>query len=150
MCFKQDADRLRLIVAMLKQQPATGTEAGSGVRGNTADGVETVRPGDERRLRLEANITLRQMLVVRANIGRIADDHIELCAVKRPQPFPQPELYISNSKACGIALCYGKRGRGKVGSDEVTARTLRGNGQRDRARAGAKIGDVPFRIGGDE
>ena len=129
MLREQAADIGGLVVAMFQQQVAAGFEVLRGLGDDVADVLQAVGKIGERAFGFEAQIALRQMRVVRADIGRIADDDV---------PLP-----------CRLLLRFKPRALGKgAGCFERLGVVLR-HGQRIRADvAGEHVGIGAFQFGG--
>ncbi len=72
---QQTAHRGSLIVAVLKQQPATGLQLGWSAGDDPRDVIEPIRTRSQRLRRLVAQRL--QMRIVAGNIGRVGDDDME-------------------------------------------------------------------------
>jgi hypothetical protein len=66
-----------LVVPVLDGQESIRTEAGSGLRRETANCAQAVPPADQGAARLEAEITPRQMRVGLRHVGGVADDRVQ-------------------------------------------------------------------------
>ena len=146
---EQRAHHCALRGAVLEQQPAAGFEMRRGVGDDAADRVETVRAADQCRARLEAQITFPEVRIVGAEVRRIAGDQRESAPGQRLQPIAGDAFDVAECEPLRIAPRDFERGDTGVDRDHPRAWPFLGQGQRDRAAAGAEIGHRSSLVRGD-
>jgi len=87
-------DRVGLVVAMLKNQPASGVQMSGAAVDDFTHGIQAIATGGQRWLRLVAEIALSEVWVFRRDVGRVADDQVE--AVVRGQWFEPVTLQVAD------------------------------------------------------
>lgn len=87
------------------------------------------------------------MRVVRGDVRWIAGDQVEGLACQWREPVAQPEVDIAQGVVMGITPRQRQRRCTGIGGDHLRLRTFAGNGQRNRATAGAQVGSSTARRG---
>src|SRR5690606_27120668 len=100
--FQQVAYRRGLLPAMLKQQPAARLRMARRGLDEMANVIQPVGAADQRTGRLEADITLGQVRVVRGDIGRVGDDQVVPRSAQRGKPVALQEADVSQPQASTI------------------------------------------------
>jgi len=133
---KPPCDLVRLARAMLEQQPAV---TGEMPRCGFDDGLQrrhAVTARGERRLRLALQGRMRQRGVVPGDIGRVADDRVEMAPGERRKPAAVQQFDMHQSKRQGIGARDRQRWRGGIGGGDLPLRPF--GGQRQRNGAGSR------------
>ena len=124
---------------VLDRQPAAGTQ---GLRRAGDDGAqrrEPVRAGPQRRRRLEAQVPAREVRIVLGHVGRVGDHEREALAAGRAEPVGVTQLDPPGCETGDVARRdFERRGAG-VARDHLPVPALQGEGEGDRAAAGADV-----------
>lgn len=144
---QQLPDSGALVEAVFEQQPAAGVQMRRGLRGDVAQGVEPVAAAGQGVGRFEAQVAVLQMRVTVGDVGRVAGDQVELFAFERCEPISETEGDIAQSEALRVGLRDQQGIDAGVGGEHMSVRAFAGQGQGNRAAAGAQVGDAGAAVG---
>ena len=136
--FKDLANRTRLVVAMLEQQPATRLQVGARITRDGANIVQSFRSGGQCAARFESHIAPFQVRVVLADVGRVGHHDIERLPRDGLPPRPFAKFHLQ-AEIARVAACDGERRGAGVGCGDGGQRTFGFQRQGQRAAAGAEI-----------
>jgi len=134
-------------MAVLEQQPASRSQMGRCPGNDDTDVGQPVRPGHQRRFRLETQVAALQMRISRRHIGRIGNNHVEALCVQGVEPVASHE---SNAHSCCDSILPGnvQCRCGNVHCGNACGRPLMSNGDGNATAAGAQIEHFMRRIPG--
>ena len=121
-------------------------QMGGCVADDAADRIQPVRAGGQGRWRLETQVALVEMRIALGDVGRVAGDQVEAFAGQRREPVAVAEFDVADAVAQRIAARDCERGFAGIGGDDGRTRPFPGDGERDRAAAGAEVGDARCRV----
>src|SRR6202034_2535474 len=137
---KLAAHGVRLIRAVLEQQPAAGVQ----VRGRAArehpQALERIRAGRERELRLVSQRGIGEGRIIRGHVRRGADDEVEALPLQGLVPAAGAQLEALEPERGRVRARDGERRLGHLGREHPPAGSLARERERDRAAARAKVG----------
>ena len=108
---------------------------------------QTAIGGDQRRFRLKAHIALRKMRVGFIDIGRIADDDVELLTGERAKPVALQYPDVRDSEMFSVTRRQRHRVGHYVNGGDVAIGAFAGQRQSDGAGAGAEIENTARLVG---
>ena len=134
------ADGLALVETMLDENPAAVPEVHDGTGQQFPDGVESLGSGGKRAGRLEAHVAPLQVRIILSHVGRVADDDIDMRISRQGiVPVALEEADVRDPVALCVVTGHGERRPGDVRGDNLPARPLLRDGQRDGAAARAHV-----------
>jgi hypothetical protein len=108
----------------------------------------TSRVGEERLARLVGELGRKRRCLLVGEVGRIRHDQIESLALQRLEAIAAEKPHaVLHTQLCSILPGYGQSRLGDVGGRDAHLGSLAGEGQRDRAGAGAQVEDARLGFG---
>src|SRR5690606_27538644 len=104
-----------------------------------ADIVQSVSASHQSTGRLEAHIALTQMMIIRGDIRRVADNQAKTLTSQRIEPAALAKLGVDQLQALAIALGQPDRLGNAIHTDHLPASALAGQGQGNGTAAGAQV-----------
>src|SRR5712664_2072636 len=129
---------ISLIVAMLHEQGATRPEPGLRARGDLPDAGKPVVASDQRKTRLEAQVSALEMDVFRRDVRRVGDDQIELPRSERVEPVAENEVDFDPVVA-RVLPRERESSLGNIRGDDRQPRPLARKNDGDRSATGSEL-----------
>ena len=132
---------------MLQQQPAAGRQPLRRLGDKQAQICQPRLVGHQRAARFETHVALREMLVARVDIGRVADDQVEARGGQRVEPVAQGERGVGDRQPVGITLRQRHGRLDAIDAQHLAVGPFARQRQRDGTGAGAEIENARRRGG---